>query len=136
MKPKEKYTGILDKNGVKINNGDDVLVYHYNTYPKHPYNCKVVYKHGWKLVSTDKTNYGKDYDVYAWRKAIEVIKTDNESIFLCDNFQELKDKWFSKNVSFMITGQERKLLHQCFEDAFKLGQEQLYNESKPIDLKE
>jgi hypothetical protein len=53
MRHKNKFTGILDKNGVKINNGDTVLVYHHNSYPKHPYNCTVVYKHGWKLKSND-----------------------------------------------------------------------------------
>ena len=127
MKHKNKYTGILDKNGVKINNGDDVLVYHHNSYPKNPYYCKVVYKHGWKLISTDGSNQGKDFDVYCWRKSIEVVKTENESVFVTLSYQEIKDKWFHRNVSFLITGEERKLLHKCFEEAYKLGQEQLHN---------
>jgi hypothetical protein len=121
MKHKNKYIGILDKDGVKINNGDDVLV-HYSNYT---YNCKVVYKQGWKLVSTDGTKNGEGFDVYAWRKSIQVVKTDNESVFITHNLQELKDKWVEQNVSFLITGNERKLIHKCFEDAFKLGQEQL-----------
>lgn len=118
---KDKFTGIYDRNGVPINNGDDVLVHHYNTHPKTPYKCKVVYKHGWVLKG--KEGYGNNYDVYAWRKAIEVVKSDNQSIFELKSYQEIKDKWFSKNVSFMIAGEQRKLLNRCFEEAFKLGQE-------------
>jgi len=124
MSHKDKYTGILDKNGVKIHNGDEVLVHHHNTYPKHPYSCKVIYKHGWKL-KADKKYEGDDFDVYAWRKSIEVIKTDNASVFEFNSFEELKDKWFQQNIGFTITGEQRKLLYQCFDDAFKLGQEQL-----------
>jgi hypothetical protein len=118
---RDKFTGIYDRNGVPINNGDDVLVHHYNTYPKHPYRCKVIYKHGWELKG--KESEGNGYDVYAWRKAIEVVGTDNPSVFELKTYQEIKDKWFGKNVSFMISGEERKLLHKCFEEAFKLGQE-------------
>jgi len=129
-KHKDKFTGILDKNGVKINNGDNVLVYHYNSYPKHPYNCKVIYKRGWKLISTDGTNNGKDYCVESWRKSIEVVGS-GESVFITNSYEEIKDKWFQKNVSFLITGEQRKLLHKCFEEAFKLGQEQLYNSLNP-----
>lgn len=124
MNHKDKYTGILDRNGVKINNGDDVLVYHHNTYPKHPYKCKVIYKHGWKLKGIEKYE-GDGFDVYAWRKSIEVVKTNNESIFEINSFEELKDKWFQSNIGFTIAGEERKLFHKCFEDAFKLGQEQI-----------
>lgn len=119
MSHKDKFTGIYDRNGIPIDNGDDVLVYHHNTYPKQPYKCKVIYKHGWKL----KGNEGDGYDVYAWRKNIEVVNTNNESIFELNSFQEIKDKWFSKNAPFSISGEPRKLLHKCFEEAFKLGQE-------------
>lgn len=118
---KDKFTGIYDRNGIPIKNGDDVLVYHFNTYPQHPYKCKVIYKHGWKLKGKD--GYGNNYDVHAWRKSIEVTKSDNPSIFELKSFQEVKDKWFSKNVSFLVNGEQRKLIHKCFEDAFKLGQE-------------
>ena len=120
---KDKFTGIYDRNGVPINNGDDVLVHHYNTYPKHPYKCKVMWKHGWVLKSLDKSGQGSDYNVYAWRHAIEVTKTGNKSIFELKSFQDVKDKWFSKNAPFTVSGEERKLLHKCFEEAFKLGQE-------------
>ena len=34
---KDKFTGIYDRNGIPINNGDDVLVHHYNRYQKHAY---------------------------------------------------------------------------------------------------
>lgn len=124
-----KQTGILDINGVMISNGDDVLVHHYNTYPKHPYKCKVIWKHGWKL-KADKKGDGHGYDVYAWRKSIEVVKTDNESLFDFSSYEELKDKWFQKNAPFSIIGEERKRLHQCFEEAFKLGQEQILTKTK------
>lgn len=129
MEHKDKYTGILDMKGIPINNGDDVLVYHHSSIPKEPYKCKVVYKHGWKLTSTDKGKWkgGQDFDVHAWRHSIEVVKTDNESIFITDSYEELKDDWFRRNVSFLITGEERKLLHKCFKEAFELGQEQLHN---------
>lgn len=120
---KDKFTGIYDRNGVPINNGDDVLVYHYNTYPKHPYKCKVIWKHGWVLKSSDKSREGDNYVVNAWRKVIEVVKTDNQSIFELTSFEEVKTEWFSKNVSFTVSGEERKMLHKCFEEAFKLGQE-------------
>jgi len=116
---KDKFTGIYDRNGIPINNGDDVLVHHYNTYPKHPYKCKVIWKHGWIL----KGKEGNGYNVYAWREAIEVVKSDNPSIFELKSFEDVKSKWFGKNVGFMIAGEQRKLLIQCFEEAFKLGQE-------------
>ena len=118
---KDKFTGIYDRNGVPINNGDDILVHHYNSYPKHPYKCKVIYKHGWILKG--KESEGNGYDVDAWRKAIEVIKSDNPSIFESKSFEDIKSKWFRKNVGFMIAGEQRKLLDLCFEEAFKLGQE-------------
>lgn len=127
MEHKNKYTGILDMKGSPINNGDDVLVYHHNSTPKEPYKCKVVYKHGWKLISTDNGKGGQDFDVYAWRRSIEVIKTDNESMFITDSYEELKDEWFRRNVSFLTTSEERKLLYKCFKDAFELGQEQILN---------
>lgn len=123
MSHKNKFTGIYDRDGVPINNGDNVIVYHYNTHPHKPYKCKVVYKHGWKLKSSDKSGYGDNYDVYCWRSNIEVINSNNESIFELNSFQEVKDKWFSKNVPFTIIGESRKLIHKCFEEAFKLGQE-------------
>ena len=125
----DKFTGIYDKNGVPIYNGDNVLVHHYNTYPKHPYKCKVIWKHGWVL-KAEKEHEGSNYDVYAWRKAIEVLNTNNKSIYELNSYQEIKDKWFFKNVNFMITGEQRKLLHKCFEEAFKLGQEQLKQNEK------
>lgn len=118
---KDKFTGIHDRNGVPINNGDDVLVHHYNTYPKYQYKCKVIYKHGWVLKG--KESEGNGYDVYAWRKAIEVVKSDNPSIFELKSFEDIKRKWFRVNVSFMVAGEQRKLVEKCFEEAFKLGQE-------------
>ena len=81
---RDKFTGIYDKNGVPIQNADDVLVHHYNTYPKRPYKCKVIYKHGWKLKG--EGGEGNDYDVYAWRHAIEVVGTDNPSIFELNSY--------------------------------------------------
>lgn len=125
MRHTNKFTGILDKNGVKINNGDDVLVYHHNSYPKHPYKCKVIYKHAWKLKSTDDSKYGTDYDVHAWRKSIEVVSTNNESVFEFNNFNELKEDWFHRNVNIMVSLKERQLLYKCFEEAYKLGQEEI-----------
>ena len=124
MKHKNKDIGILDKNGVKIQNGDNVLVHHFNSFPKQPYKCTVVYKYGWKLKS-DKGVEGNDYDIYAWRKSIEVIKTDNISLYDFSNYTELKDVWFIKNAPFTIVGEQRLLLKKCFEDAFKLGQEEV-----------
>lgn len=116
---KDKFTGIYDKNGIPICNGDDVLVHHYNTYPKHPFKCTVIWKHGWELRGKE----GDGYDVYAWRKTLEVLNTNKESIFELKKFEELKSKWFNKNVTFLVTGDERKLLHKCFDEAFKIGQE-------------
>jgi hypothetical protein len=125
MRHKNKFTGILDKNGVKINNADTVLVYHHNSYPKHPYNCTVVYKHGWKLKSNDDSKQGTDYDVYSWRKSIEVVSSNNESVFITKNFNELKEDWFHRNVSIMASREEIQLLYKCFEEAFLLGQEEI-----------
>ena len=101
------------------------MVYHYNTYPKHPYKCKVIYKHGWVLKS-DRLGEGNGYDVYAWRKAIEVIKTDNVSLYDFKTYAEIKTKWFMSNASALSTPIEvRRQLEKCFEDAFKLGQEEI-----------
>lgn len=118
---KDKFTGIYDMNGIYIHNGDDVLVHHYNTYPKHPYKCKVMWKHGWILKG--KEGEGNDYHVDAWRKAIEVVKSDNTSIFELRSFKEIKNKWYGRNVSFTVSAEQKKLLDLCFEEAFKLGQE-------------
>lgn len=118
---KDKFTGVYDRNGIPINNGDDVFVHHYNTYPKYPYKCKVIWKHGWVLKG--KEGEGNNYNVHYWRKAIEVVKTDNKSIFELESFDEIKNKWFSKNVNFIMSVENRRLVDKCFDEAFKLGQE-------------
>jgi hypothetical protein len=126
---KNKYTGILDMKGVPINNGDEVLVHDHNSFSKKPYRCKVVYKHGWKLdsIAENRETNGQGFDVYCWRKSIEVVGTGNISVFLTESYDELKEDWFHRNVNWTITGEQRILLHKCFKEAYELGQEQLYN---------
>lgn len=131
---RDKFTGIYDRNGIPINNGDDILVYHQNSHPKHPYKCKVIWKHGWVLKG--KESKGNNYDVYSWRKSIEVAKTDNKSIFELKSFEDIKQRWFSGNVSFMVTGEQRRLVEKCFEEAFKLGQELKQEIQDARDIKE
>lgn len=130
----DKNTGILDMNGIYINNGDNVIVFHGNTYPKTPYNCKVIWKHGWKLTTNDKSGNGDNYDVYAWRKSIQVVNSNNRSEFQTYNLKQLKDKWMQKNIGVNISTEERKRLLQCFEDAFRLGQEELIYMNNNVNM--
>lgn len=123
-KHKESFTGIYDKNGKMICNGDEVTVVDYNSYYKKPFPAIVVYKYGWKLKAV-LNGLGENYDLYAWRNNIEVKNTNRESIYILYTMEELKAQYMRHMPTIFEKYEFYNLLNETFEKAFKLGQELL-----------
>ena len=74
---KDKFTGIFDKHGVPIMNGDAIAVL--DEYPmKQGTNTGTVI---WKNGSYQCEGAAFDYNIWAWRKSIVITHTDRPSIY-------------------------------------------------------
>ena len=116
----DKFTGIYDMNGKPICNGDKVTVHDNaaNKFKKEPIIGTVIWKNGSYIFNG---NYWCNYNIYAWRKSIEVLESNRESIYKNSNIDELLETWESENLNFLIT--DRILIRKAFKEAFNLAQE-------------
>jgi hypothetical protein len=111
----DKFTGIYDMNGKPICNGDTIRVHDTDVvkFKKEPIVGTVIWKNGNYQF---KGNHWCEYNIYAWRKSVEVLETDRESVFESSTIDELLEKWESRNLNFMIT--DRVLIRKAFRDGF------------------
>jgi len=114
----DKFTGIYDMNGVPICNGDTICVYEKSTY-NHT-NLRVV---AWKNGSYYAKDCHCEYNIYAWRKSIEVMDSPLPSIYEVNSTDEEIEAFLWKEVSFM--GATRKNVVDAFRDGMKFAQQQL-----------
>lgn len=116
----DKFTGIYGMNGVPICNGDKVRVHDTDAakFKNEPIVGTVIWKDGNYQF---KGNHWCKYNIYAWRKHIEVLETDRESVYKTSTLDELLEVWESKNLNFTVT--DKVNIRKAFRDAFLMGQE-------------
>ncbi len=108
---KSVFTGILDMNGNKIYNGSEVVVHENNTF--HPTNKgKVVWKEGGYQI---KGTWCK-YDVYAWRKSIEVVTPKTKPLFI---MEDMDSAWEDFSRTLGILEKSRAEIKRAFKYAYE-----------------
>jgi len=114
----DKFTGIYDMNGVPICNGDKIRVHDVSAYnfKKDSIVGTVVWKNG---SYSFKGNHWCEYNIYAWKKSIEVLETDREPVYSKSDIDEMLETWESKNLNFTIT--DRVLIRKAFRDGMIEG---------------
>ena len=112
----DSFTGIYDMNGKPICNGDTIRVHDNDAFKKEPIVGTVIWKNGNYQF---KGNHWCEYNIYAWRKSVEVLESGRESVYTGSTIDELLEKWESKNLNFTIT--DRVLLRKAFKDGFVEG---------------
>ena len=109
---RDKFTGIFDKEGVPIMNGDHITIiddYHM----RKGKNVGIV---AWKNGSYYSKGTATAYNIHAWRKSITVVLTDRPSIYEEMSFEEASEKYGRKAAPVM------KVLNQFhIIDAFRAG---------------
>lgn len=112
---KSVFTGILDMNGNKIFNNSELYV-HYAT-EKDPYKKnnrgKVAWKKGSYVVSGGNCN---DYNIYGWRKSIEVLNVRTKPLFIREDFES---SWQTFSRTLGITEPSRKEIRRAFKYAYE-----------------
>jgi hypothetical protein len=106
------FTGILDKEGNKIYNGSKVQV-HDN--PIHKNNKGIVI---WKNGNYQVKGAALDYNVYAWRKKIEVVIPKTKPYFYKNTFEEEWDA-FSRTLSIMEKSRDE--IKRAFKYAWEVA---------------
>ncbi len=89
---RDKFTGIFDKNGVPIMNGDKINVLD-DFHMKRGRNAGTV---AWKNGNYYCKGTSCEYNIYAWRKKIVVIFSDRPSIYEESTFQEAAEEYGCK----------------------------------------
>ena len=103
------FTGILDMNGVPILKGSKIKIHH-------PYTRQggcVIWKEGNYCCSES------NYNIFAWRKNIEVLESKIESLFHKEDMEKTME-YFERVEFGVLTPVE---LRQIFKKAFRLGYE-------------
>lgn len=112
------FTGIFDMKGNPINNGSTIQVH--DTGAKLRGDVPIIGKVIWKNGSYQfKGNHWCNYNIYAWRKNIEVIDTESTPVFESNTLDELYEEWSRKNMTFLT--KERKLIEKAYKDGFIEG---------------
>jgi hypothetical protein len=104
----DQFTGILDMNGTPILKGSNIKIHERLTKSGH-----VIWHNGNYICSVS------NYNIYAWRKSIEVLDSQTEPLFRKDTMEDRMEKFERRVLTFMNTLEERKI----FREAFKLGYE-------------
>jgi hypothetical protein len=122
----DKFTGIYDMNGKPICNGDKIRVHDNDAmkFKKGPIVGTVIWKNGNYQF---KGNHWCEYNIYAWRKSVEVLESGRESVYENSTI----DEWESKNLNFTIT--DRVLIRKAFKDGFVEGVSTKEKSSLTID---
>jgi len=113
---KSVFTGILDMNGNRIFNSSELYV-HYkglgSDIYKNENKGKVAWKAGSYVVSGGNCC---GYNIYAWRRSIEVTNIKNKQLFIKEDFES---SWqtFSKTIG--ITEPSRKEIKRAFKYAYE-----------------
>jgi len=108
------HTGILDKHGIPILK-DSMIRVHDHGWSKEEKIGKVKWKQGSYVCKGTSC----EYNVYAWRKKIEVINPVHPTKFDDDEFEELCDR-FERGEFNILTPIEHR---QIFKKGFRLGWE-------------
>ena len=117
---KDVNTGILDKNGCPIMKTSVIKVT--DTYKNQEVLGKVVWKNGsyvFKPLDLKKNKYYSEYNIYAWRKSIEVVDSDGNCFFDEKSMEEAMERWGRKELTFMTPTEERKKFFEGFELGYK-----------------
>jgi hypothetical protein len=112
---KSVFTGILDMNGNKIFNNSEVYV-HKDILTKAIYKTnkgKVAWKKGSYVVSGGECD---GYNIYAWRKSIEVLSVKTKPLFLKEN---LESSWNDFSRTLSITQPSRSEIKRAFKYAYE-----------------
>jgi hypothetical protein len=114
----DKFIGIYDMNGKPICNGDKIRVHDNDAvkFKKEPIVGTVIWKNGNYQF---KGNHWCEYNIYAWRKSVEVLESSRESVYESSTIDELLEKWEMKNLNFTIT--DRVLIRKAFRDGLIEG---------------
>jgi hypothetical protein len=111
----DPYTGILDMNGIPIMKNCTVRI-HDAGWSRREQIGKVKWKQGSYVLK------GKDvseYNIFAWRKKVEVIEPKSLSKYDDNEFEELYYKFEQREFKIMTPHEHR----QIFRKAFRLGWE-------------
>ena len=118
---KSKFIGILDMNGNKIFNNSELYV-HDRTFERDVYKTnnkgRVVWKRGNYVVNGGTCDR---YNIYAWRKSIEVLNTKGKPLFIREYFESL---WQEFSRTLAITEPSRKEIRRAFKYAYECKQEE------------
>lgn len=111
---KDLFIGILDKNGVAILKTSKIKV----TDSRDEHIGGVIWKNGSYLFQGDEKTYCA-YNIYAWRRNIEVIDNNAEPLFNIPEMQEELKTWEYKKLTFMQVGEVRLKFREGFELGYK-----------------
>ena len=112
---KSIFTGILDMNGNKIFNSSEIYVHdrvESDMYKKNN-KGKVGWKEGSYVVSGGRC---EGYNIYAWRKKIEVINPKTKPLFVKEDFDS---SWQTFSRTLGITEPSRKEIKRAFKYAYE-----------------
>lgn len=123
MKNKSKshndlYTGILDRKGQPIYKNSTIAIYdNYREINRenNPYIGKIVWKDG---NYSFKSKGVLSYNIYAWRKKLEVVNSDGPILFHELTIQEELDIYRFKEVPIIIKPEQ---VYKCINEAFIAG---------------
>ena len=113
---KSVFIGILDMNGNKIFNNSELYVHDrligYDMYKKDN-RAKVAWKHENYIVSGGSCD---GYNIYAWRKSIEVMNVRTKPLFIREDFES---SWQVFSRTLVISEPSRKEIKRAFQYAYE-----------------
>ena len=113
----DKYTGILDMNGAPILKNSTIRIHDKGWGSENYYEAKVKWKQG-SYVAMGKGV--SQYNIYAWRKKIEVIDPSKTSSKFDDTeFEDLCSRFEREEFNIITPIEHRKI----FRKAFRYGWE-------------
>ncbi|MBK7438995.1 MAG: hypothetical protein IPI77_20195 [Saprospiraceae bacterium] len=112
---KSSFIGILDMNGNKIFNNSELYVHDRTERDMYKMNSrgKVAWCKGSYIVSGGNCN---GYNIYAWRKKIEVLNVRTKPIFIREDFES---SWQTFSRTLGITEPSRKEIKRAFKYAYE-----------------
>ena len=122
---KSTFIGIYDMNGIPICNGDRIRVHDKATMKKDDIVGTVIWKNG---SYEFEGNHWCKYNIYAWRKSIEVLESGRTPIYDLPTMKEALDDFEHRNFRLIADKDEllkhyRLLIKKAFEEAYKMGLE-------------
>lgn len=113
---KSIFTGILDMNGNKIFNSSELYVHdrvsERDIYKKNN-KAKIAWKQGNYVVKGGNCD---GYNVYAWRKSIEVLNVKTKPLFIREDFES---SWHTFSGTLAITEKSREEIKRAFKYAYE-----------------